>query len=80
MKFIYEYTVASIEGNIQELQRERLMEASSDSGIPQAAVDRINVLFSEAKTGGNYNELKRELHRWGVFDDYKDRFLDLFRR
>jgi hypothetical protein len=80
MKFIFEYTVASIEGNIQELQRERLMEASSDSGIPQAAVDRINVLFSEAKAGGNYNELKRELHRWGVFDDYKDRFLDLFRR
>lgn len=80
MKFIFEYTVASIQGNIQELQRERLMEASSDSGIPQAAVDRINALFSEAKSGGNHDDLKQELHRWGVFDDYKDRFLDLFKR
>ncbi|MQF70274.1 hypothetical protein FIM12_08095 [SAR202 cluster bacterium AD-804-J14_MRT_500m] len=80
MKFIFEYTVASIGGNIQELQRERLMHASPDSGIPQAAVDRINALFSEVKAGGNHSDLKRELDRWGIFDKYKDRFLDLFKK
>ncbi len=80
MKFIFEYTVASIGGNIQELQRERMLDLSPALGVPQAAIDRINALFLDAEMGGDRDKLKQELDRWGLFNHYQDRFLALFRR
>ena len=44
---------------------------------------KIEKLFRDAETDGNYKlkmQLKEELDRWNLFDEYQDRFLDLFRK
>ena len=80
LKFIYEFTSSSIAGNIQELQSTGMLEPQPRfGGVPRAATDQIERLFHSAERGGDRDELKRELDRWGVFQFYQDRFLNLFR-
>lgn len=48
--------------------------------VPESAKDRIEKLFQEAKKDrSKAEELKTELDKWGLFEKYQDRFLDLFR-
>ena len=50
-------------------------------GLPIAAREEIEKMFSEVKNGGmKPAQLKKELDRWGVFNAYQDRFFDLFRK
>ena len=49
-------------------------------GLPAAAVQSIERMFSEVERGGNADDLKRELDRWGAFSNYEERFLNLFRQ
>ena len=49
-------------------------------GIPAAAVQSIERMFAEAERGGDPDDLKQELDRWGAFPYYEERFLNLFRR
>ncbi len=43
--------------------------------------EKIERLFQEAKFDRNKAyELKRELDKWGLFEKYEDRFLDLFKK
>ena len=65
-----------------------------ESGMLQARIARrigylfvvygcalLALLFAGVALGDvNPTELKHELDRWGVFKEYEDRFLDMFRR
>lgn len=56
-------------------------EATPTPGLSFAARERIERLFEEArKDRATAFRLKEELDRLGVFEQYEDRFLDLFRK
>jgi hypothetical protein len=79
MKFMYELTASSLGRNVSELAQGGLL--GMDRGLPRAARARIDELFAGVARGEvNPADLKAELDRWGVFREYEDRFLDLFRR
>jgi len=81
LKFIYEYTAASVASNVGDLEGRGLLETDPLSGLPRAANQSIDSMFRRVESGvGDAQELKEELDRWGVFDRYEDRFLRLFRR
>ena len=49
--------------------------------VPREARQRIESLFDEARRAHvDPSEVHRELLRWDLFDEYQDRFFDLFRR
>jgi len=80
MKFIYEMTRRSMPDNLTQLGGRGLLDIDS-SGIPADARLRIEELFSEVVQGEiDPSLLKTELDRWGLFEEYQDRFLTLFRR
>jgi len=80
MKFIYDLTRRSLRSNVMELGARRLLDPDAD-GIPRYARQTIERLFREAKEEmSRVGELEAELRRWGLFEEYQDRFLDLFRR
>lgn len=55
-------------------------EEPSDEPVPRPAVTRIEELFARAaQDRSKAFELKRELDRLGLFKQYEDRFLDLFK-
>ncbi|MBI4308087.1 MAG: hypothetical protein HY684_04710 [Chloroflexi bacterium] len=80
LKFIYDYTAASLSSNVNEMQAMGLLEPHPDMEVPRGVVQRIERLFSEAERGLNPRMLKEELDRWGLFERYQDRFFALFRR
>ena len=81
LKFIYEFTSRSAVENAQELRTRGMFDPSpSAGGLPQAAIQSIERMFSQVQQGRDPEDLRRELDRWGVFDYYEDRFLNLFRR
>lgn len=56
-------------------------EAVEEEQLKAADQQRIEALFEQAgKDRSKAFELKQELDRLGVFKDYEDRFLDLFRK
>lgn len=56
-------------------------EVIEEERMTSADEDRIEKLFHQAvKDRSKAFELKRELDRLGVFKDYEDRFLDLFKK
>jgi hypothetical protein len=78
MKFIYELTVSSLGHNLRELGHRGLL--GSEGGLPRAARAKIEEMFAAVGRGElPASELKAELDRWGVFAEYEDRFLGLFR-
>jgi hypothetical protein len=51
------------------------------SGVPAEARVRIEELFKLASKGEiEPGELKEELDRWGLFEEYEDRFFTFFKR
>jgi len=80
MKFIYEMTRSSLENNLSQLGSRGLLDIDS-SGVPADARLRIEALFRQvAKGESEPSELKAELERWGLFEEYQDKFLSLFRK
>ena len=80
MKFIFEVTRTSAPHNFKQLETRGLLEMDS-RGTPSGVKDRINEMFEQVAGGEREaGELKDELERWGLFDEYQDRFLDLFRK
>ena len=80
MKFIYEITGSSIRSNLLQMGARGLLDIDS-GGIPVDARVRIEELFRKVSLGEmEPHELKDELDRWGLFEDYEDRFLALFRK
>lgn len=80
MKFIYEVTRSSLPDNLLQMGARGLLNIDS-RGIPADARVRIEELFAKVASGENEpSELQDELERWGLFAEYEDRFLALFKR
>jgi hypothetical protein len=80
LKFIYEITRGSIEDNLWQMGSRGLLNVDS-SGVPADARVRIEELFRKVITGQiEPSELKEELDRWNLFEEYEDRFFTLFKK
>ena len=79
LKFIHDLTSRSLEGNVRELQGSGLLGVDA-SGATLDARQRIEEMFRRvANKTADPDDLRRELERWGLFPEYEDRFLQLFR-
>jgi hypothetical protein len=66
--------------DFESVERESNIPIRSDKSLTQPDVERLESLFTEATLDRSRTmALKVELDRLGVFEDYEDRFLDLFR-
>jgi hypothetical protein len=80
MKFIYEMTRSSLQDNLRQMGNRGLLNMDA-TGIPLDARIRINELFQKVARGESEpGELKDELDRWGLFEEYEDRFFSIFRK
>ena len=80
LRFIYEITRSSVQDNLLQLDARGLLDIDP-RGIPVEARLRISELFRKVSRGeGEPRELKAELDRWNLFDEYEDRFLALFKK
>jgi hypothetical protein len=77
LKFIYEITSRSVHGNIAQLGSKGLLDMSH-GGVPVGVRQSIEEMFQQAYQGEiKTYELEQELNRWGVFEEYQDRFFAL---
>ena len=80
LKFIHDFTSESLVSNINEFNSRGLLQPQDQfGGVPKAAVQRIEILFNQVGFGADPEILKKELDRWGLFDHYEERFLNLFK-
>ncbi len=80
MRFIYEMTRSSLQDNLAQLGSRGLLDVDA-SGVPADARARIDELFSKVVRGeAEPGELRDELERWGLFEEYEDRFFAIFRK
>ena len=78
MKFIFDLTSASVRANVAEMHARGLFD--TEGGVPRDARERIEHLLAEAKRGNvDPSDVHAEIERWGLFDEYQDRFLSLFK-
>ncbi len=78
--FMYHLTTSSLSANIADFHRMGRLEIDP-YGVPKDARNHIEELFRQV--GNNISrasELVVELNRWGLFQEYQDRFFALFRR
>jgi len=80
MKFIYEVTRSSLPDNLMQMRTRGLLDIDA-GGVPADVRLRIDELFAKVSQG-EYEpcELKAELDRWGLFEQYEDRFFAIFRK
>ncbi len=79
MKFIYEFTNQSAQTNFSELEERKLFD--DEGGVPRDARLRIEDLLQRAHRGEvDPSVVHEELTRWGLFEEYQERFFRLFRR
>jgi len=80
MKFIYELTRSSLRNDLMQLGSRGLLDMDA-SGIPVDARVRIDELFKKVSKGESEpQELKAELDRWNLFEEYEDRFFNIFKK
>ena len=80
MKFIYEVTESSLQDNLRQMGSRGLLNIDT-AGIPVDARVRIEELFQKvAKGESEPGKLKDELERWGLFEEYQDRFFNIFKK
>ena len=80
MRFIYDITRQSMQGNMLQMQASGLMDVD-DGGVPLDARLVIEEMFKRMRRGETKpEELKKELERWNLFDEYQDRFFVALRR
>jgi hypothetical protein len=80
LKFTYELTTRSVHTNVAELERRGLLYVDN-SGIPTDARTNIEELFEKTRRDPSLApQLVIELKRWGIFNEYQDRFLSLFKK
>jgi len=77
--------MGEIEGRIRaafsSLEEEEQPEEVDEDEVPHYAMERIERLFGEVRADRSRAPLlKEELDRWGLYELYEDRFLDLFRK
>jgi len=80
MMFVYDLTRRAVGGHVADFQRRGLLDTDS-SGVPNAARQQIEMLFAVVREErSRASDLVTELKRWGVYEEYEDRFLSLFRK
>jgi hypothetical protein len=80
LKFIYEMTKSSLRDNLLQLGARGLLDTDA-SGIPVDARVRIDELFRRVSRGEvEPRDLKDELDRWGLFEEYEDKFFAIFKK
>lgn len=69
-------------GPISDAEIEKIKKSlTSLTRLPQSIKEKIEKLFElSQKDIAKANELKQELDKWGVYKEYEDRFLDLFKK
>jgi predicted ATP-grasp superfamily ATP-dependent carboligase len=78
---IREHLPFILSSNVQEQPEPEKTEEETDEGtISQSVKIRLEKLFEEtARDKSKAGELKKELDRWGLYSQFEDRFLDLFK-
>ena len=80
MKFIYEVTRSSLQDNLRQMDGRGLLDIDT-TDIPVYARIRIDELFKKVSRGESQpRDLKDELERWGLFEEYQDRFFNIFKK
>ena len=90
MKFVQEFVMKSAaenqmpdyksKGHVSHNDKGQPVVTRNLKGLPQAANKEIEEMFQKVKKGDlDPSKLKQELDRWGVYKQYEDRFLDLFK-
>lgn len=80
LKFIYEITEKSVAHNVRQLNQSGLLKMDA-SGLPAEARMHIERLFETVEKGElEPADLKAELDRWNVFEEYQDRFFAIFNK
>jgi len=80
LTFIYEMTKSSLRNNLLQLGARGLLDTDA-RGIPVDARVRIEELFRLVSNGEvEPRGLKDELDRWGLFEEYEDRFFTIFKK
>jgi hypothetical protein len=80
LKLIYEVTRNSLPDNVVQMRSRGLLDTDA-SGITIDTRLRIDELFNRVSRGEYApHELKMELARWGLFEEYEDRFFTIFRK
>jgi hypothetical protein len=80
MKFIYEMTRNSLRDNLMQMGRRGLLDIDA-GGVPVAARVSIEELFTKVAQGEyEPRDLKAELDRWDLFEEYEDRFFTIFKK
>ena len=77
--FIHALTIGSAPGNAAEMAQRGLLQP--DRGVPRAAREKIESMMGAVRRGEiDGNELKGEIDRWGLWEEYENQFLDLYRK
>jgi hypothetical protein len=77
--FIHALTIGSAPNNAAEMAQRGLLQP--DRGVPRAARDKIESMMAAVRMGElDGSELKSEIDRWGLWEEYEDQFLDLYRK
>lgn len=80
LKFTYELTRSSVHNNVAELERNGLLDVD-EAGVPKDARSNIEELMEKTRRDPTWAPVMiAELRRWGLFYEYQDRFLGLFRK
>jgi hypothetical protein len=80
MKFIYEVTRSSLQDNLRQMGGRGLLDVDT-TDIPVDARIRIDELFKKVSRGESQpGDLRDELERWGLFEEYQDRFFNIFKK
>jgi hypothetical protein len=80
LKFTFELTTSSVQANVAEMEKRGLLHLDS-AGVPQDARNHIEELLEKTKNDPSYGSvLMAELKHWGLFDEFQDRFLSLFKK
>ncbi|MBA7703215.1 hypothetical protein ES703_111997 [subsurface metagenome] len=73
-------TRSSLPDNLMQMENRGLLDMDA-RGVPADARVRIEELFKMVGSGDlDPGELKSELDRWGLFEEYEDRFLAIFKK
>ena len=77
--FIYHLTSSSVSSNVAEFSSRGLL-TMDNSGVPGEARQHIEELFEMVGLDiSKASALVSELNRWGLFNEYQDRFFAMFR-
>ena len=80
LKFTFELTRNSVHSNLAEFQSRGLLRMDEE-GVPEDARAHIEEMFRRTEHDHSYApQLVSELKRWGLLEEYQDRFLSIFRK